>query len=283
MKAESGTPAISFSNRLPMRSREISPGIHWLGQCIEMVLPDEVLHIHNSCNYLIQGGSASLLVDTGSPVFWPSLERRLGALLPNVGLDWIFPTHLEYPHAGSLVKLLTRYPAARVIADSSDYEMYFPNVIDRVTHAESGDELDLGGGYRFVFLTAVLKDLASTLWGYERSQQVMFVADGFSYAHHEVSEMLGEAVHGPGECALLSSELRRSLSPSDAAYINREAFWWTRYRDIAPFIEEIRDLVHRYPPKLVAPGHGGVIDDVENFIPILKGAHEMAYLGPSSR
>jgi len=274
-------PRAAQSTESPLICREIAPGIHWLGMCVELRHGQETFHIHNTSSYLIKGGSASLLVDTGTPAYWPSLERNLDNLLPASELTWIFPTHLEYPHAGALERLLGKYDATRVIADSDDYEMYFPEQMDRVTHASIGDELDLGDGYRFTFLRAPIKDLVNTLWGYERSQQVMFVADGFAYTHHGLAGTPGEPMHTPAECGLFSSELSRRLGPSDAAYLNQEAFWWTRYRDIAPFIEEIRNLVQSYPPKLIAPAHGGVIDDVANFIPIIQRAHQMAYLGHS--
>lgn len=238
---------------------------------------EEVVHIHSSSTFLVRGGTASLLVDTGTPTSWPSLEGCLDELLSESGLDWIFPTHLEYAHAGALDRLLQKFPAARVVGDPDDYEMYYPHVRERFVAVRPGDELDLGDGYRFVFIRAVLKDLVNTLWAYETSQKIMFVADGFSYTHRETSEE-GSPVHGPTECTMLSSELPHSPNPTQAAYLNRAAFWWTRYRDITPFIAALRALLSQYPTALAAPAHGGVVDDVEAFIPILSAAHKMAYL-----
>ena len=272
-----------YSATLPLRTREISPGINWLGQCFELTLGSGVVHIPNTSNYLIQGASASLLVDTGSPVFWPALEEGLKALLPNDHLDWVFPSHLEYPHSGSLELILQRYPSSRVVCDPRDFHMDFPHLVSRHKDAIVGEGLELGGGYRFDFVPAILKDLVNTLWGYEEKSQILFVVDGFSYTHHAASLTVNAAVHEPGECDLFASEIPRQIVPTDAAQLNSEALWWTRYRDIRPFMAEIRELIHLHPTRLIAPAHGGVIDNIEAFLPILEQAHDMAYVGSSIR
>ena len=261
----------------PALPREIAPGIYWLGGCSEVRVDEQAMHMHMSV-YLIKGPSASLLVDTGSPRNWPLIADQLDVLLPARNLTWIFPTHLEYPHCGALDMALEKYPQARVICESSDYALYYPHLVSNVTHVDAGDEVDLGDGYRFVFVDAVLKDLVNTLWGYERSQQVMFVVDGFSFTHHKGLD--DEPLHRPGECALVSSELPEPPSVDAAAQLNAAAMWWTRYREIDPFLARLRALFVQFPTKAVAPSHGGVIDDIDGFLPILQEAHDRSFREP---
>ena len=121
-----------------------------------------------------------------------------------------------------------------------------------------------------------MKDLPSTLWGYEASQEVMFVSDGFSLID-EQSEELGGSVHLPEECTMFLSELPRIPTVAEAAFLNRAALWWAHHRQFEPLMTQIRTLLDRYPTRLIAPAHGGVIDDVETFIPVMVGGFDIAY------
>jgi flavorubredoxin len=271
------TKDLDFRDRLPVEVREIAPRIHRLSSCIEIVQPDETLHGHVSSAFLIVGGDESLLVDAGSAPFAENVASAVRELAGPRGLQWIFPTHLEHPHAGGLRILAASFPEARIVADARDYHLYFPELMDRVRDARAGDEIDLGGGYEFTFLTAMFKDIVSTLWGYESSQRVMFVADGFGYLHRQAPDELDALVHAPAECTAFLSELPRKPSVQDAAVLNRAAMWWTHHRPIEPFFASFEETLRRYPADLIAPAHGGVIDEIEEFIPIMKAGCDIAY------
>lgn len=261
---------------VPLRTREIAPGIHRLSTCSGIPGSEGKLHLGGAA-YLIQGGDASLLVDVGSPGFERRIEVVLEDMLGPRGLDWIFPTHLEYAHAGGLEWMAARYPNARIIADAHDYQLYFPQLVPRLTHASVGSRLDLGGGYRLVFVKALLRDLTTTLWAYEESQRVLFVADGFAFLHHPEAVASGEPLHLPEECTRFFSEIAQPPTPTETGYLNRAAFWWTHHRQAEPFIAAIHEQLRRYPTRLIAPAHGLVIDDAEAFIPIMHEGSDMAY------
>jgi Metallo-beta-lactamase superfamily len=272
---------VRVGERLPVQTRTIAPGIHWLSSCSEIIEPEKVMHMHTCSVFLIVGGDASLLVDVGSAPFVGEVEEAVAELAGPRGLQWIFPTHLEHPHAGGLSRIADRFPSATIVADARDYDLYFPELGDRIRNVEVGDEIDLGGGYHFTFLPAVVKDLVTTLWGYESSQRVMFVSDGCSYTHREAPEDVGLAVHLPEECTAILSELQHAPTVEDAAVINRAAMWWTHHLHAAPFAAEFKELLEQYPADLLAPAHGGVIDDIESFIPIMEASFDMAYaMGP---
>jgi flavorubredoxin len=249
----------------PALPRRIAEDIHWLGACTESVLNGQPIHGSNH-QFLVLGQSATLLVDTGFPSIWPKVEAQLDMLLAGRPLDWVFPTHEEIPHCGNIPKLLSKFPDARVIGDLRDYHLYFPELADRLVMKQAGDTIDLGGGFRFRFLQAVIRDLESTLWGYEESQHVLFSSDGFQHTHF--GPMTGEtdmAVHLPGQCAMTTAE----APPVDqqlTALVQRAAFVSLRYVDPDLTYGAMERLLTTYPIRVIAPTHGFLIVDPTSVI-----------------
>jgi hypothetical protein len=271
------TDDINLGQRLPIQTREVAPGIWWLSTCYAITLPGRSLvHGHASSVFLVVGADASILVDVGAIPFATEVAGAVEEIVGSRGLQYVFPTHLEHPHAGGLPVVAKAFPEATIVADTRDYHLTFPEYADRTKHVEVGDELDLGGGYRFTFVKAVLKDLVSTLWGYESSQEVMFVSDGFGCLH-EPPEELDEGIHTPEECTAMLSELPSMPSVADAAIMNATAMWWAHHQPIGPLMAEFERLIERYPTQLLAPAHGFVIDDIEGYIPIMRKGCEIAY------
>ena len=257
--------------------RRLTPSVTWLGDCLKRTEAGAPVHVHTS-SFLVEGDAQTLLVDTGHPTHWSSVERQLDELLAGRTLDWIFPTHPELPHAGNLNRLLAKYPGARVTGDVRDYPLYCPEYGDRLVPRLAGDELDLGGR-RIVFLDAPIRDLPSTLWAYETSGRILFVADAFGYTHGGViAPDADEPLHLPGECGLLSTELPLPPSVEQTAFLTRAALFWSRYVDVAPHFAEVEALLERYPADLVAPAHGNVIADLGALLPVLRAAHRAVYI-----
>lgn len=257
------------------RYREISPGVFWMWVCSagKNKIP---VHNHTS-TFLITGGDQTLIVDTGHTVGWSEMKGDLLTVLDGRPLDWVVPTHPEIPHSGNLARLLDMYPSARMAGDTRDFHLIYPQHRDRLHRRVPGDEIDLGRGYRYTFLDAPIRDLPSTQWGYEHSQQILFTSDGLGYTHHPPVD--GEPVHLAGECSLLSTELPRIPDALQAGYLTRSALSWTRYVDMEPIFARIAEMVRDHPPKLVAPAHGNVIGDLDRMMPIVREAHRLAYEG----
>jgi flavorubredoxin len=267
-------PAAQAVHGLP---RRLTPSITWLGDCLKRLEAGKPVHVHTS-SFLVVGEAETLLVDTGHPTHWSEMQRQLDELLEGRDLDWIFPTHPELPHAGNLNRLLARYPRAAVTGDTRDYALYCPEFVDRLVPRIAGEEVDLGGR-RIVFLDAPIKDLPSTQWAYETSEQVLFVADAFGYTHGGIPGAgAGEPMHLPGECGLLSTELAAEPSVDQTAFLTRAALFWSRYVDVAPHFAEVEALLERYPARLIAPAHGNVIADFDALLPVLRAAHRAVYV-----
>ena len=245
-----------------------------------MQVGEQVIHVHTAA-FLIVGAEGSLLFDTSYPRDWPALSGQIDGILGDRPLDWVVPGHPEAAHGGNIGRLLEKYPDALLGGDVRDYHLYFPEVVGRRVAHEPGTELDLGGGVRVSILPAPIKDLRQTVWAYEHSQQVLFTADAFTFTHHaplesdEIED--ADAMHLPGECALMTSELGEFPTTEQGVIPTRAALFWTRYVPFEPFLKEVRELLRTYPTRMIAPSHGNVIDRVDEIMPIVVETHRLAY------
>jgi hypothetical protein len=259
--------------------RTLGPHLHWLGGCHLSSVYGQVIHVHQA-NFLIDS-ERSLLVDTGFPSTWASVEAHLDQLLGDRELDYVFPTHSEINHSGNLDKLLLKYPNAVVVGDMRDFPLYFPEWSHRMQMKRPGDVIDLGAGVRVTFLEALFKDLPNTLWLYEESQRAMFVADGFAYSHNPPPPGIDsdQPTHLPGQCGLTSSEMP-PITVEQMSFILKAALNWSRYVDVRPVFEEMADMFeNRYPTDIVLPGHGNVIVRLQDVLPVMRLAHAEVFEG----
>jgi glyoxylase-like metal-dependent hydrolase (beta-lactamase superfamily II) len=255
--------------------REIAPGIWWITECLVMPLGGSVKHLHVA-PYLIVGSDAVLLYDTGTPSQWKNLQLRLDAILGDRPIDYIIPSHPEIAHCGNAIRMLEKYPSARLLGDIRDYANYFPDHVDRFGSLAAGEVLDLGS-HRFEFVDALIKDLPNTQWGYEQATGTLFVADGFAYSHQPPIEGDDRPTHLEGECNLLASELGAPPSDEQVIFITKAALYWTHFVKLSQFLSQFKDLLRQYPPTIVAPAHGAVIDDVDNILWLIWDSLEKAY------
>jgi flavorubredoxin len=242
---------------------ELAPGVFWMGDCFMWpTRPGGPLeHSHNN-TYLIHGDDCSLIVDTGHPKDWETVARQIDDVLAGGAPEvrWIFPTHPEVTHSGNLARLLTRFPAARMIGDVRDYKELFPRHVDRFVHAELGDEVDLGGR-TFVFVEAIFRDLVSTLWGFDRRHGVLFTGDGMGFGHF----------HEAGQCDKTTEELPDLPIAELTGIFLEYALYWTRLKDVGPHLDRLDALMTvDYPVEVVASAHGSPVMDPRNTMPRIR-------------
>jgi flavorubredoxin len=256
--------------------REIAPGILWFGNCLKVTIGGTAFHSHLGV-YLLKGDRQTLLVDTGMARHWTSMREQLTRALDGRALDYVFPTHPEVPHSSNVPNLLEAYPNCRVVGDMRDCHLYFPDYTARMSVKRAGDEIDLGG-LRLIFLPAIIRDLPNSLWAYEANHRVMFVSDGFGFAHTGSSNPADDhPLHRPGECALTSAELLEGIQVDKGEFVVRAALYWSRFVDPVPLFNELRDLFKDYPAAMIAPAHGNVVVNVEETLPLIQQAHTNAF------
>jgi flavorubredoxin len=243
----------SAADELP---RAISPNLLWTGGCVGMTYRGRQVHGHFSV-YLVKGSGKTMLIDAGHPMHWPALERDVEAFLAGRPLDYVFATHGEFPHIGCLPHWLRKYPDAIAVGEVGDYDLYYPDLADRLAPSKAGESFDLGDR-QVVCVPAIWRDIP-TLWAFETSERVLFVSDAFAYLHY----------HEVGQCSLRTSE----HPPPDLdmiRFFNERALVWTRYTDPEESFGDMDRLLGMLRPRLIAPAHGGIVDTVETMLPLMQ-------------
>ena len=269
------SPSSNLVRTLPY---EFKPGVFWLGGCVAGDVDGRDVHSSHH-QYLIVGDEKALLVDTWFPSMWKEVERQLDEVLGDRSLDYVFSTHQEIPHCGNIPRLLEKYPDCKVVGDTRDYHLYFPEHVDRFQHMEQDEAIDLGGGYRFHAVEAVMRDHNATFWGYEASQKVLFSSDGFQHPHAPegvaAENLPGMAIHTPGECNLTTEELGE-FDAELTALIFRLAFFELRYVSPEETFKRIDALLETYPVEAIGPTHGSLIVNPDKDLAIFKKVNEIA-------
>jgi flavorubredoxin len=244
--------------RLP---RELAPGIYWLGDCAWRPYKGELVHSYHSV-FFVAGEEASVIVDTGHPKDWAVLQTQVNGLLESgvASPTYIFPTHAEVPHAANLGRWLQQFPDAQVIGDVRDYHLFFPEAVGRLVALQEGDRIPLGGT-DFVLKKAVIRDLVTSLWGFDTARGALFPGDGFAYMHE----------HLAGQCGKTAEEIPDLPIPELTAIFAQYALYWTRFTDLEPHIRELDELFTGAEPiTLVAPSHGAPLLDPRRTVELIK-------------
>jgi flavorubredoxin len=237
--------------------RVLAPDLLWAGSCLSADYNGDVVHGH-FCVYLVKGRDKTMLVDTGHPLHWKALEHDVETFLDGRPLDYVFCTHGEFPHAGLLPAWLRKYPNCVGVGKLTDYRYFYPELVHRIRQVDVGDTVDLGDR-TVTFVPAVWRDLKDTLWAFEDKYRMLFVADAFAYMHY----------HRSGQCDYRTSE----HPPPDLSamqFISERALQWTKYKDARTTYADADRLYELLKPAVIAPAHGGFIDQPDELFELAK-------------
>jgi flavorubredoxin len=249
------------NNPLP---RELAPGVHWLGQCLDQTYKGRKLHSYQSA-YLVIGEQHSALIEQGLTSDIGVIQAQLDELLtPDVPpLKYFFISHHETPHSGGIGRFLHRYPGSIACGNVNDLHLVFPEFADRLQPLDPGDEIDLGGTALRV-VEAVFRDAAYTRWAFDTNSRILFSGDGFAYAH----------VHTEGNCGRLAEEIVEDLELEEMTAIYAFlAFHWTQLVDIEPLLTRLEELLAELDVQLVAPTHGLPFSELDVVMPEIRAGY----------
>lgn len=194
-------------------------------------------------NAFVIKGSEPVLVDTGTVVEGPDFMAALKSVIDPADLRWIWLTHTDLDHIGSLHTLLAENPRIRVITTFLGVgimSLSAPLPLDRVYLVNPGQKVTVGDRT----LTAVKPpafDNPSTTGFYDEKSGVLFSSDCFG--------------------ALFSSPPPQNASDlSDEDLREGQLFWatldapWLHKVDRAALAKEL-DGIRRMDPKMVLSSH----------------------------
>jgi flavorubredoxin len=200
-------------------------------------------------NAFVIKGSEPVLVDTGAAVHSKAFMPALRSVIDPADLKWLWLTHTDFDHIGSLHQLLAENPKLRVITTFLGVgimSLFDPLPMDRVYLLNPGEKITVGNR-TLTALRPPAFDNPSTTGFYDDKSGVLFSSDCFG--------------------ALLSAVPQNAADLSDADLRDGQVFWatvdspWLHKVDVGAFAKEL-DGIRRMEPKMVlsshlpaAPGH----------------------------
>jgi flavorubredoxin len=193
-------------------------------------------------NAFVLHGSEPVLVDTGTVVESEEFLPALRSIIDPADLKWIWLTHTDFDHIGTLHQLLTENLQLRVITTFLGVGLmglFAPLPLDRVYLVNPGQKMSVGDRV----LTAVKPpafDNPSTTGFHDEKSGVFFSSDCFG--------------------ALLSAVPENAADLTDADLREGQVFWatvdspWLHKVDSAALEKEL-DGIRKMAPKMVLSSH----------------------------
>lgn len=116
--------------------------------------------------------------ERGTEGWFGNLEEALAGRLP----DYLVVSHLEPDHAGNIAAFAEKYPQTQLVLSAKAQSMlpqfFAKDMSDRCVVVKEGDELSLGS-HTLTFIMAPMVHWPEVMVTYEKSEKVLFSADGF--------------------------------------------------------------------------------------------------------
>jgi flavorubredoxin len=193
-------------------------------------------------NAFVIKGREPILVDTGAVVESAEFMRALRKVIDPAELRWIWVTHTDFDHTGSLHQLLAENPGIRVISTFLGVGIMGlanPLPLDRVHLLNPGQTMTIADRTLTAFRPPAF-DNPSTTGFYEAKSGILFSSDCFG--------------------ALLSSVPDNAAELSDTDLKDGQMFWatvdspWLHKVDQAAFATEL-DVIRKMAPRMILSSH----------------------------
>ncbi len=176
-----------------MVSREIVPGVHWVGALdFDRRIFDELIPLPNGTSYnsyLIRGSEKTALIDTVDPTKEFDLIASLVKM--EIGrIDYIVVNHAEQDHAGSLPMVLEFFPDAKIVTNEKCRDLLIALLhlpADAFMVVKDRETLSLGDR-TLEFILTPWTHWPETQVTYLREDRILFPCDLFGY-HTATSDL----------------------------------------------------------------------------------------------
>lgn len=194
-------------------------------------------------NAFVLHGSEPILVDTGTVVEHDEFMAVLRTVIDPADIKWIWLTHTDFDHIGSLTTLLEENADLRVVTSFLGVgimSLFAPLPMDRVHLINPGQQLTLGDGRTLTAVKPPAFDNPITTGFFDHQTGALFSSDCFGALLQEIPENAAD---------LSEDELRQA-----------QVFWatvdspWLHRVDPAAWAADL-DAVRRIEPNLVLSSH----------------------------
>ena len=231
-----------------MKTFPLADGLYWTGildpslRVFDIIMHTEFGTTYNS--YLLRGTEKTALFETAKLKFWDAYEEKLDEVLSGGKLDYLVMNHTEPDHAGTVEKLIDKYPGMVIVATSTAIG-FLTEIVNRDFSSiavKDGDTLSLGGKtLRFMILPQL--HWPDTMYTYVEEDGVLFPCDSFGSHYSHEGILRSTVTDGEGYLRATKYYFDNIIGPFRHPFMNDA-------------LERIRDL----DIKMICTGHGPVLD-----------------------
>ncbi|MHC4915560.1 MAG: FprA family A-type flavoprotein [Planctomycetota bacterium] len=182
-----------------MKPVEVLPGVKYVGAMHpDMRIFDDLFPTRSGTSYnsYLLEAESPVLIDTVKAKFADVLLENLRACLDPADLKYVVANHAEPDHSGSLARILDECPNATVVG-SKPVGLFLKELLNRdfpFQAVKDGEELDLGGKRKLVFVQVPNLHWPDTIFTYLPDGEAAFTCDAFG-AHYCPGEKLWAEDH----------------------------------------------------------------------------------------
>lgn len=230
-----------------MKAVELKKNLYWVGmkdpdlKVFDIIMTTEHGTTYNA--YVLKGSEKVALFETVKHKFFDDYLEMLMSIIDVEKIDYIVVNHTEPDHAGSIEKLLSFSPKAKIVGSSTALK-FVRNIANRPFEGisvNSGDVLSLGD-QTIRFISAPFLHWPDSIYSYWEEGQTLFTCDSFG-AHYCFE-------------GLLYSQIAHPEDYKDALKYYFEMIMGPFKPHLLKAIEKIDQV----PYDMICTGHGPVLD-----------------------
>jgi flavorubredoxin len=197
-------------------------------------------------NSLVILGEEPIVVDTGAPVHRERWLEQVYSLVDPEDIRWVFLSHEDGDHTGSLDQILQAAPDATLVMNMFSTErlaLERPVQLERMIWRDHGESFD-AGDRRLRLVLPPIFDGPATRGLYDEKTGVLWAVDSFA-------ALTTGAVHH-------AEELPKDLYDESFLFFNSLISPWHQFLDPVRYNRHV-DSVEALKPRAVASAHGPIL------------------------
>ncbi|PID77858.1 MAG: MBL fold hydrolase [Deltaproteobacteria bacterium] len=226
-----------------MKSRKIREDIYWMGSVDwDSRLFDALIPLPDGTSYnayFIKGSEVSVLIDTVDP----HMEQELIDQLKGINsLDYIISLHSEQDHAGTIPKVLQKFPEAKVVATPKGKNLLMLHLDlpeNKFKCVDDGEEISLGDK-TLKFIHTPWVHWPETMVAYLKELKILFSCD-FLGSHYASSDLY--------------------VTDHGVVYEAAKRYFAEILMPFRPMVKRNLEKFKAYDIEMIAPSHGQIYPD----------------------
>ncbi len=246
-----------------MKPREIKPQIYavgavdWDRRLFDSLIPLPDGTSYNS--YLVKGSQKTALIDTVDPSMEQVLVRHLDEL-GIAAIDYVIANHAEPDHAGSIPRILAKYPQAKAVVTPKCKDMLIDLLMvpaEKFITVNDKETLSLGNK-TLEFLYAPWVHWPETMLTYLKEDKILFPCDFFG-SHIATTDLY--------------------VTDEGQVYEAAKRYFAEIMMPFRTHIQKHLEMLQGYQIDLIAPSHGPMHKKPEF---IMKAYHSWVFDNPAN-